>query len=316
MAEWVYRESNMKDDNKASSNYNPIKEQKNERNQLTKVEKKTQIIIDHMEEEDRIRELQRRARIEHFHKERIKRIQNYQMRLAFTFMGVGVFSLISGYWIGAIMHTTEEEDVAIMTDGMVAGAVTAQGVIHQDWKLQIVNNWNPLQSVVPIELSTLTNGIEIDARIEEPLLAMIEAGKSEAGLDILVCSGYRSKERQTELFNQRVEAFMLEGYTYWDAYAAVAEETALPGTSEHELGLAVDLVGRSYQNLDATQSTTGVAIWLEENCHRFGFILRYPEGKEEITGISYESWHFRYVGTEVAKYIMENELTLEEYLDN
>lgn len=299
-----------------SSNYNPIKNQKNERDKLTKGDKKARILIDHMEEEDRMRELHRRARIEHFHKEKIKRIENYQLRLAFTFMGVGMFALISGYWIGSIMHTSPEEDVAIMTDGLIEGSVNPQPVTHQDWKVQVVNAWNPLQSVLSIELSTLSNGIEVDARIEEPLLTMIEAGRVEAGIDILVCSGYRSKARQTELFNQRIEMIMEEGATYWEAYSTVCEETALPGTSEHELGLAVDLVGRDYQNLDEKQADTGVAIWLEANCHRFGFILRYPEGKEDVTGISYESWHFRYVGVEVATFIMENEITLEEYLDN
>lgn len=306
----------MKDERQTSSNYYPIKNSRDEREKLTRGDKKARIIIDHMEEEDRMRELHRRARIEHFHKERIKRIQNYQLRLAFTFMGVGMFALISGYWIGGIMNSTTTEDVAIMTDGLIEGSVTAQPVIHQDWKVQVVNAWNPLQTVVPIELTTLTNGIEVDARIEAPLLAMIEAGRVEAGIDIIVCSGYRSKDRQTDLFNQRIEAIMEEGGTYWEAYSIVCEGTALPGTSEHELGLAVDLVGRDYQNLDDKQAETGVAIWLGENCQRFGFILRYPEGKEEITGISYESWHFRYVGIDAATYIMENELTLEEYLDN
>lgn len=307
----------MRDDKKTSDHYNPINKEKNQGKVISKKGEKARIIIDYMEEEDRQRELQRRARIENDHKARIKRIQNYQVRLSFAFMGVGMFALISGYFIGSVMHEHGiDKDTAIMADGSVTGTLMGEPVIYRDWKLSLVNIWNPLNMTAEIELATLTNGLEVDARIEAPLLAMIATGKKEAGLDIIVCSAYRSKSRQTELFNERIAAAMEEGNTYWEAYECVCEETALPGTSEHELGLAVDLVGRDYQNLDEKQGTTAVALWLEENCQRFGFILRYPEGKEDITGIGYESWHFRYVGEEVAKYIMEHEITLEEYLDN
>lgn len=307
----------MRDGEKTSDHYNSINKEENKGKEISKQDKRAHVIIDHMEEEDRVRQLQRRARIEANHKERIKRIQNYQMRLAFTFMGVGMFALLSGYAIGAIMNRDNSwDDSAIMADASVSGTLTGEPIIYQDWKLQLVNIWNPLNVTSDIELTTLSNGLEVDARIEAPLLSMIDTAKIEAGLDIIVCSAYRSKVRQTELFNERVEAVIEEGSTYWEAYKHVCEETALPGTSEHELGLAVDLVGRDYQNLDEKQGTTAVAIWLEKNCHRFGFILRYPEGKENITGIGYESWHFRYVGEEVARYIMEEEITLEEYLDN
>lgn len=307
----------MRDENKPSEHYSPINKEENKGKVIPKKGDKARVIIDYMEEEERVRELQRRARIESNHKERVKRIENYQMRLAFAFVGVGMFALISGYGIGAIMYGEDIwDDSTVMADGSVEGTLTGQPIIYQDWKLRLVNVWNPLNIASNIELATLSNGLEVDTRVVEPLLAMIEAGRTEAGLDIIVCSAYRSKERQTELFNERVAAVIEAGSSYWEAYEYVCEETALPGTSEHELGLAVDLVGRDYQNLDEKQGTTAVAIWLRENCQRFGFILRYPEGKENITGISYESWHFRYVGEEVAKYIMENELTLEEYLDN
>ena len=87
-----------------------------------------------------------------------------------------------------------------------------------------------------------------------------------------------------------------------------------PGYSEHSTGLAFDIVALSYQMLNEKQEKTEENKWLQEHCAEYGFILRYPKGKEEITGISYESWHFRYVGTEISKYIMENGLTLEEFL--
>lgn len=307
----------MKDGNETSKLYNLIKERENDRKSENKPQEKAKVIIDRLDEEDRIRELRRRARIEHNHRQRIKRIQNYQMKLAFVFIGVGMFALMSGYWIGNIMQGDEEvEDYAVMTDGLVSGSLGGDPIIHQDWSLKLVNTWNPLDAGEEIKLSTLLNGLEIDERIVDPLQEMIETAKLEAGLDIIVCSAYRSKERQTELFNERISVELEKGSDYWEAYESVCEGTALPGTSEHELGLAVDLVGRDYQNLDSKQQETAVAIWLEKNCYRFGFILRYPEGKEDITGIGYESWHYRYVGQAVAEHIMMNGITLEEYLSN
>ena len=95
------------------------------------------------------------------------------------------------------------------------------------------------------------------------------------------------------------------------------EETARwtmpPGCSEHETGLAVDIVATDNQRLDDTQEQTPETIWLHENCWRFGFILRYPAGKEDVTGIDYESWHYRYVGIEAARYLTEQQLTLDEF---
>ena len=90
---------------------------------------------------------------------------------------------------------------------------------------------------------------------------------------------------------------------------------ALPGTSEHGLGLALDLISNQYSELDEKQAETKEAKWLEENCYKYGFILRYPPEKTAETGIIYEPWHYRYVGQEAAKEIMESGVTLEEYLE-
>lgn len=265
----------------------------------------------------REKELARRARIEKNHLKRVTRKEYYPLRLASWFIGIGVFALVSGYAICKVQMQVDnnQEDVAVRVDGSVENSSEATAVVYQDWRLALVNESNPLEIAIPINLEQLSNGLEVDTRIKKSLEAMILAGKEQAGLDIVVCSAYRSKEYQAQLFNERVDLLIEEGKSYYSAYVEVLKETALPGTSEHELGLAVDLVGREYQSLDAKQSKTGTAIWLEENCYKYGFILRYPKGKEEITGKSYESWHFRYVGEDVAEIIMKEGITLEEYLN-
>ena len=91
---------------------------------------------------------------------------------------------------------------------------------------------------------------------------------------------------------------------------------ARPGTSEHQLGLALDIVDLDYQQLDTRQEETPEQKWLMENSWKYGFILRYPTDKSNITGIIYEPWHYRYVGKEAAKVIHEKGICLEEYLEN
>ena len=144
---------------------------------------------------------------------------------------------------------------------------------------------------------------------------MLADGK-DAGLKLLVCSAYRSYDRQMELFNEAYDDAIKEGASEDDAYTQAAYGYSLPGCSEHQAGLAVDIVAKYHQSLDEAYGATAEAQWLYQHCQEYGFILRYPEDKEEITGIRYEAWHFRYVGVEAATYIMENNLTLEEYLSN
>lgn len=148
----------------------------------------------------------------------------------------------------------------------------------------------------------------------EALKMMLSDGTDE-GLQFVVASGYRSTEYQRQLLEEDIVAAMeKQGLTRQQAYEQETRETMPPGYSEHETGLAVDIVSLDYQVLDAEQETTEENKWLQENCSRYGFILRYPRGREDITGIDYESWHFRYVGAEAAKEIMDRGITLEEYL--
>ena len=107
---------------------------------------------------------------------------------------------------------------------------------------------------------------------------------------------------------------MAAGYDAEEADQKAATVVARPGTSEHELGLAVDIVDASYQQLDERQKSTPVQQWLMEHCWEYGFILRYPDGKSDLTGIIYEPWHYRYVGVETAQALRESGQCLEEYL--
>ncbi len=183
-------------------------------------------------------------------------------------------------------------------------------------KILLVNKKNRLPSDYEVELITLPDKVNRAAKeAYEPLMDMLAAGRKE-GLKFEICSSYRDVKVQERLYIEDVIELMRRGIPYEDAYAEVAKETMPPGHSEHSTGLAFDIVALDYQLLDSGQQYTPESIWLREHCAEYGFILRYPKNKEEITEISFESWHFRYVGIEAAKYIMEQGICLEEYLKN
>ena len=183
-----------------------------------------------------------------------------------------------------------------------------------NWALILVN-WEhalPDDFSVP-ELTQLRNGHAVDSRAYPALQTMMDEARA-AGLQPLICSSYRTQDTQERLFGQEVQSWMDRGYIREEAVDRAAMWVAPPGTSEHQTGLAVDIVDISYQILDEKQENTPVQKWLMAHCAEYGFILRYPTDKSALTGIGYEPWHYRYVGIEAAKEIMENELCLEEYL--
>lgn len=180
------------------------------------------------------------------------------------------------------------------------------------WYLMLVNDENPLEQDLDIERSTISSGIEVDSRIYDALTNFLNAGRTD-GINLFVCSGYRSVSYQTGLFERRVNRWINSGLGYDEAVEAAATSVAYPGTSEHHLGLAVDIVCSEYTNLNRGFGDTEAGIWLREHCAEYGFILRYPDEKTDITGYIYEPWHFRYVGVEAATYIMENNICFEEF---
>ena len=184
---------------------------------------------------------------------------------------------------------------------------------QDDWKLILVNQWNPIPDNYNVETVALSNGQSVDKRILNDLQAMMDDCRAD-GLSPLICSSYRTNEKQTSLYNKKVNQNLKEGYSQEKAKKEAATWVAIPGTSEHQVGLAVDIVAKSHQVLDKTQESTPEQKWLMENSYKYGFILRYPSDKKEITGISYEPWHYRYVGKEAASEITKRQITLEQYI--
>lgn len=182
-----------------------------------------------------------------------------------------------------------------------------------DWRLTLINKWHPISRDYTITLTNLSRGHAVDRRCYPYLQQMMDDCRS-AGFFPLICSSYRTWEKQESLYINQVNELAAQGYTREEAEDLAKTSNAVPGTSEHQLGLAVDIVDSNYQMLDEKQETTPVQKWLMENCWKYGFILRYPNGKSNITGIIYEPWHYRYVGVEAASEIYKKGICLEEYL--
>lgn len=180
--------------------------------------------------------------------------------------------------------------------------------------LILVNKWHFLPEDYSVEPVTLPNGQLIGSDCCEPLLQMLEDCR-EAGGNPIVCSGYRPHDKQVYLYGEQINRWLYSGYGQEESEDLAATAVAIPGTSEHELGLAADIYSSENMSLDESQIYTFTQQWLMENCWRYGFILRYPKDKSHITGIIFEPWHYRYVGKEHARKIHEAGICLEEYLE-
>ena len=188
-------------------------------------------------------------------------------------------------------------------------SVTHKITVSEEWNLIIVNRWNELPEDYNVELTELSNGQKVDSRIYPYLQEMFDAARAE-GVYPVVREGYRTEEEQQEILDNKIQTYINQGYSQSRAERTAKEWVALPGTSEHQLGIAVDI------NADKSKcSNEEVYAWLAENAYKYGFILRYPLGKQEITGTSYEPWHYRYVGEEAALEIYEQGICLEEYFE-
>ena len=192
---------------------------------------------------------------------------------------------------------------------------TGKKLSADDWQLVLVNKQHPVPDDYTFTLGTITGNMKCDVRIIDELMAMLQAAK-EDGIDLVICSPYRDYNRQTVLFNRKIDYYMEKGYSYMEAYKIASITVTVPGASEHQIGLALDIVSNTYTSLDTGFGETPAGIWLKEHGYEYGFILRYPLGKEYITGIQYEPWHYRYVGKEAATAIMKQGITLEEFLED
>ena len=186
---------------------------------------------------------------------------------------------------------------------------------RDDWRLRLVNKQNsiPADYEVPLgSIQALAGTMQCDERIIDELLAMQKAAAGE-GITLTVCSPHRDYQRQQMLFDRKIRKYLNLGMSYMEAYQLSSQIVMVPGASEHQLGLALDIVTTAYLSLDEGFADTPAGIWLAENSWKYGFVVRYPKGKETITGVEYEPWHFRYVGVEAAEIMTEEGITLEEF---
>lgn len=222
--------------------------------------------------------------------------------------------IICGFWYMTGNSTLELENINIKgidislndKDKLVQeiGSNGDENLLLVNGKYGLDKNYIPEGLCIPnIPFSDISDDEEkhVARVIVKPLEELINTAK-EDGIILLGNSGYRSYKSQEKLYISRVKS---EGRKLADAYVAK------PGSSEHQTGLCIDITNENGYLVKGTEE----ADWLAENCYKFGFIVRYPYGRKNITGIEYEPWHIRYVGKEAAKYIYGNGITLEEYLE-
>lgn len=206
----------------------------------------------------------------------------------------------------APVHT----DYINATPAPTSAALSADELNAGDgWMLLLVNSSNAIpDGYAPTELTELSNGQSVDKRIYPSLQSMFDEARAQ-GVYPVVSSGYRTAKQQQSEMDDKIQEYIDDGKSEDEARTLAATYVAQVGYSEHEAGLAIDIVAKANKSDDDT-----VWAWMKEHCAEYGFILRYPEGKEGVTGMSYEPWHFRYVGVEAAQKIMGAGITLEEYL--
>ena len=182
---------------------------------------------------------------------------------------------------------------------------------QMDWKIRLVNKENPLPEDFEVELENIDGTRKFDKRAIEKLKQMLKDIKEQGITNIWVQSAYRSIEYQKNLYQKSINKYLKIGISQEEAEKLTEEYINKPGTSEHNLGLAID-----FNEVDEGFENTKAYSWLQENASKYGFILRYSKDKEEITGVKYEPWHWRYVGQEHAEKMKEQNLCLEEYVNS
>lgn len=212
---------------------------------------------------------------------------------------------------------TSLEEILVNNEDLDSNVVVEEAATNvkfsrDDWKLILVNKQHPIPDDYDFPLGDITDTMHCDERIIGTLTAMMQAAADD-GVSLIICSPYRNSNRQTNLFEAKITAYMEAGMSYMDSYNLASQAVTVPGSSEHQIGLALDIITNNYSLLDEGFGETEAGKWLADNSYKYGFILRYPLGKEEITGIEYEPWHFRYVGVDAATVIHNEDICLEEF---
>lgn len=221
--------------------------------------------------------------------------------------------IVDKYDADDILKSTENR--AVKAEKKVSENYEDYEFSADDWRLVLINKQHSIPDDYTFELGYINSSMRCDERIIDDLRAMLQTAKEEE-VNLVVCSPYRDDARQEYLFNRKITLYMKQGMSFVEAHQLASQAVTVPGASEHQIGLAFDIVSNTYSSLNEGFGETEAGIWLAENSYRFGFILRYPEGKEYITGIEYEPWHFRYVGVEAATVITKKGITLEEFWED
>lgn len=196
-----------------------------------------------------------------------------------------------------------------------AGFNPSTAVINSEkWYLLLVNRNYILPEDFTVKTTAVKGGGQsLDYRVTPHYDKMVAAAEAD-GISLIPVSGYRSVERQRTNFERKIKLYMDKGYSKAEATRLASEIVLMPSTSEHNAGLAMDFGTNGNYTLDENFAKTEAFEWLSKNAADYGFILRYPEDAQDITMVTYEPWHWRYVGVENAKKIKASGLTLEEYL--
>ena len=207
---------------------------------------------------------------------------------------------------------TEEIQSNTIENNQIANQPVARTTKNKidDWRLTLANYENLLPENFTVKVSNIDNTRQFDSRAIGELNNMMNAMKKDGVTNVWVQSAYRSVARQKELYDNSVKKYLQQGKTQEEAEKLTDEYINKPGSSDHNLGLAVDFnyVDNKFEKLDGFK-------WLKKNAENYGFVLRYPKDKEDITKIAYESWHWRYVGVEHAKKMNDLNMCLEEYIE-
>lgn len=206
----------------------------------------------------------------------------------------------------------ESDETSEGAQGLAGAQVSS---LQSDWRMVLVNPNVKLPDDYTVETETAdaATGKELQTEAAEAYRQMAKAAEAD-GVSLMLCSGYRSVEYQQGLFDKKVEQCLSEGLSQEEAEIKAATIVAAPGHSEHNTGLAADIVTPDHQMLDTAFEQTPAFAWLSQHAAEYGFILRYPRDKTAITGIIYEPWHYRYVGVDNAAAILQSGGCLEEYL--
>ena len=229
---------------------------------------------------------------------RYTRRKSYKVKILFSLL----FLIILCMMAGKVLNS----DFTLLPLDNITHHVASE---DNGWNLILVNRNSYIPDDYKVELTELSNGEKVDSRIYPELQEMFNDARAQ-GYGLFVREGYRTQEEQQQLMDEKIEAYENEGKSKSEAKKLAEQWVAIPGTSEHQLGIAVDI------NADTTKSSSDdVYSWLADNAHKYGFIKRFPSDKTDITGVINEPWHYRYVGKEAALEIYSQGMCLEEYID-